>query len=274
MPSPLATRIKYSALGRLATLPRRARIGFGATAAQGLAVLRWLARSREWANFSYDYTEQGLEAVVCALALLGGVSREVVRGYADELLGDAAFSARYRQRVRETRLRYTSDPQLRYGRCLTNYLLVRVSGARFVFEAGTERGLSTWAMVRALQRAGHAPGAASIVTVDIAADRGELLEGDEGGYVTRVTGDSVAVLGATERPIDLFLHDTTNDEAHSRAQFAALAGRLAPGGWVHSAWFSPAFVAFCDRKSLRCLEYVEQPQGHWYPGRRCAIARA
>ncbi len=35
-------------------------------------MLRWLATSREWANFSYDLTPEGVDAVACAIAVLDG----------------------------------------------------------------------------------------------------------------------------------------------------------------------------------------------------------
>lgn len=273
LPGPrLAERVKYSALGRWAALPLRARIGLGAVAGQLGRVARWLVHSREWANYSYDYEPEGLAAVASAIAVITGTPVQRVRAHADELIGDVDFAARYRQRVTETRLRHICDPTLHYGRCLVNYMLVRASGARVVFEAGTDRGLSTWAMCRALQRApaGAAPGL--IVTVDIRSDRGEMLEGDEGGLVRRLTGDSVELLAGMERPIDLFLHDTVNDPAHTRAQLAALAPRLAAGGIVHSAWFTREFVDFCDAQGLSALEYVERPRAHWHPGRRCGLA--
>lgn len=267
----LVERVKYSPLGRWAALPLRARIGLGAVAGELVRVARWLVHSREWANFSYDYEPEGLAAVASAIAIVTGTPVQRVRAYADELTGDAAFAERYRQRVTETRLRHICDPTLHYGRCLVNYMLVRASGARVVFEAGTDRGLSTWAMCRALQRApGGSP--ALIVTVDIRADRGEMLDGDEGGLVRRITGDSLQALAAMERPIDLFLHDTVNDPAHMRAQLAAVAPRLAPAGIVHSAWFTREFVAFCEAEGLLALEYVERPRDHWHPGRRCGLA--
>ncbi len=274
MGSRWVTRIKYSPLSRLAALPMRARLGLGATARHAGAVLRWLATSREWANFSYDLTPQGVDAVACAISVLGERPLEEVRGWADDLKRDTVFAARYAERVRGTRLRHITDPELRYGRCLVRYLLVRAAEPQLVFEAGTDRGLSTWAMVRALQHAGLAPGRSRIVTVDLAKDRGELLDGDEGGYVQRLVGDSVQRLCELDAPVDLFVHDTTSDEAHMRAQLAALAPRLAPGGWLHSAWFTTPFVEHCQRHGLRVLQYAEQPRGHWYPGSRCGIARA
>jgi predicted O-methyltransferase YrrM len=276
MKARLVERLKYSRLSRLAALPLRLRVSLGPLAVQAARTLRWLLRSREWANFNGDYEPAGLEAVVCALAELSGRSRNEVRGYAQEIHDDAAFAQRYHQRARETRLRHSCDRQLHYGRFVVNYMMVRASGARVVFEAGTDRGLGSWALCRALQRNAASAGAASpplLITVDIRADRGDFLDGDEGGLVRRRVGDSVAVLRDTPEPIDLFLHDTVNDPAHSRAQFDALAERLAPQAYVHSCWFSAEFVAFCDQHDLRCLEYVEQLRDHWYAGGHCGMAR-
>lgn len=274
MSSPFTQRIKYSPLSRLAALPLRTRIALSSTGGHAWAVLRWLIRSREWANFSYDFTPQGLDAVACAIAVLAGCTPAQVRRWADELRQDRVFADRYAERLRHSRLAYTSDPTLHYGRCLVRYLLVRAARPRLTFEAGTERGLSTWAMVRALQHEGLVAGAASIVTVDIAEDRGEFLDGDEGGLVERHVGDSVALLRTSAVPIDLFIHDTINDAAHTEAQLAAIAPRLASGAWLHSAWFSRPFVDFCEQRHWPVLMYAEQPADHWYPGSRCGLARA
>lgn len=275
MKARLVERIKYSRLSRLAALPLRLRVGLRPLWVQAVRTLIWLVRSREWANFNCDYEPEGLEAVVCALAELSRLSRAEVRGFAQEIRSDAEFARRYHQRVRDTRLRHSCDEQLRYGRFVVNYMMVRASGARVVFEAGTDRGLGSWAICRALQRnAGTGGGgrAPLLITVDVRPDRGEFLDGDEGGLVRRLQGDSVAALLATPEPIDLFLHDTVNDPAHSRAQFAALASRLAPQGMVHSCWFSAEFIAFCDERGLRSLEYVERVRNHWYAGGRCGMA--
>lgn len=265
-------RIKYSALGRWATLPLRARAMLHAPPARWGVALRLLVQSREWTNFSYDYEPEGLAAIVAAISMLTGCRPATLRSYAEELRNDKVFAERYRQRVTQTRLRYICDPQLRFGRCLVNYLLVRASGARVIFEAGTDRGLSTLAMARALVHAGTGGAGAVIVTVDTAADRGEFLEGDEGGLVQRLVGDSVQALRSFDRPIELFLHDTVNDATHTREQLSTLRGRLAARAIVHSAWFGKEFVAFCEEAGLQGIEYVERPKQHFYVGRRCGLA--
>lgn len=272
MSSRLTDRIKYSPFSRLAALPMRLRTGFVPLFRQAGQVLRWLLHSREWANFSYDYGPVGLQAIICVLAELTGRSHADLRGFAQELKSDTVFADRYRQRVAQTRLRWTTDPQLRFGRCMVNYMLVRASGARVIFEAGTERGLSTWAMCRALQRNGAGAGSQKIYTVDIQADRGGFLDGDEGGLVHCLVGDSVATLRGISGPIHLFLHDTVNEAAHTRAQLAALAPRLVPGSLLHACWFSAELAEFCEQQGMRALEYAEQVKDHWYPGARAALA--
>ena len=272
MSSRIAERIKYSPLSRLAAMPMRLRTGFAPLFRQTGQVLRWLLQSREWANFSYDYEPVGLQSIICLLAELTGRSHAELRGFAQELKSDAVFADRYHQRVAQTRLRWTTDPQLRFGRCLVNYMLVRASGARLIFEAGTERGLSTWAMCRALQRNGAGGGPQKIYSVDIQPDRGGFLDGDEGGLVQCLVGDSVATLRGISGPIHLFLHDTVNEAAHTRAQLAALAPRLVPGSLLHACWFSAELAEFCEQQGMRALAYAEQVQDHWYPGARAALA--
>jgi predicted O-methyltransferase YrrM len=260
-------RIKYSPLGRLAILPMRARTALAPWLTQGGLSLSWLVRSREWANFSYDFEPEGLQAVLHAIHTLTNHPLSELGAYAEQLKNDSVFAARYHQRLASTRLRWTSDRQLHLGRCLVNYLLVRVLRPTLIFEAGTERGLSTWAMCRALEHNGQTAMTARIITVDIGSDRGEFLEGTENGRVQRLVGDSLAALREVTEPIQLFLHDTTNDQQHTREQLQTLAPKLAIGGVVHSCWFSLAFA-----HGLRGLEYVERPQRHWYPGRRCGLA--
>jgi hypothetical protein len=274
-PSSWSELIKYSAISRIAALPLRARIAGGPLWRQMVLTVRWLWQSREWANFSVEYEPEGLQAALCVLAQVTGRSLAELRVFAAELTNDEVFAERYRQRVRHTRLRYTCDPDLRYGRCLVHYVLVRATDVRVIFEAGTDRGLSSWAMCRALQRNAEETTTGArplLITVDIAADRGELLDGDEGGVVRRLVGDSVEALENTPECIELFLHDTTSEPLHTRAQMRALAPRLARKAWLHSCWFSLEILSFCETEGLKCLEYVERPRLHWYRGGRCAMA--
>lgn len=110
------------------------------------------------------------------------------------------------------------------------------------------------------------------MTVDLASDRGDMLDGDEQGLVTRLTGDSVARLAAFERSIEFFIHDTLDEPRHMSAQLEALAPHLAPNAIVHTSWFTQEFVDFCERSGLTYLEVADRPLDHWYRGSRYGLA--
>ena len=270
----LVEALKYSPLSRIATLPMRARAALPQWARNTVHTFRWLVGAREWANFDYDYDPLGVLACAGAIGTMTGVGSRMVRGFASELKADDTFAARCRQRVTSTRLRHVTDRRLHFGHPLFFYLVVRAIKPRVVFEAGTDKGLGSLAICRALARNRAEGHAGRLITIDIASDRGDFLEGDEGGLVTRLSGDSVAALKTIGTPIDFFIHETVNHPDHTRAQFAALKPCLAPGALLHTAWFNTEFVEFCESLDFDCLEVVERPLNHWYPGRRMGLARA
>ena len=262
-------KIKYSRLSRVATLPIR--IGSVTYSARQLArAIVYLVRGREWTNLSYDLAPDNVSGFSAAIGLAAGVSPALVRGYASELRADEEFAQRYHQRVTGTRLRYVLEPRLRLSKCLIYYMLVRANQPQFVVEAGTAYGLGSLAICRALARnaAEGAPG--KLVTIDIASDRGDFLDGDEGGLVTQLTGDSVATIATLDSNIDLFIHDTY--PGHMREQFAALEPKLTKDAVVVTVWFVEEFILFCERLGWPYLEIAERPLDHWYPGGRYGIA--
>jgi hypothetical protein len=264
--------IKYSPVSRLATLPLRARAAVPPVAKSGLHALRWIFRSREISEHGYDYDPLGILSLAAAASLMTGVSPETARGFAAELLADGDFVDRYVRRVRSTRLKYTLDRRVPFGKSLFFYVLVRSARPRLIFEAGTLNGSGSLAMSRALLRNAKEGSPGRILTVDSRLDRGELLEGDEGGLVTRLCGDSVELLLAMNNPIDFFIHDTTNLAAHTIAQFSALEQHLAPGAVVLTSWFGQEFADFCERNSLAYIEVSPRPADTWYTGSRHGLA--
>ena len=154
----------------------------------------------------------------------------------------------------------------RQGKCLFNYVLVRASGARRVFEAGTENGLSSYAICLALARNANEPITSPpegssvpyrLITVDLFNDRGLYLIGNEEGLVERLVGDSVAHLMSVKEPLDLFIHDTVNEGGHTRAQLSAAIKVLAPGGIIHTSWFNEVFTRCCEEHGLAYLPVNE-----------------
>lgn len=232
----------------------------------------WLARSREFTNFTYHYTEAGLAVAVETVALITGLPIAYVTTLASELLEDQEFRAQLERQLRFGAYASAADPQVRYGRRIVQYLLARATRPRFVVEAGTDRGLGACVIALALRRNAAEGYPGRLLALDIREDRGLLLGDGYGDVASLRIGDSVEYLRQSSERIDLFIHDTTPDAAHEVDQFSVLATRLSPRGLVTSSWYTPEFLALAKRTNRRLLVLPEFPSDHWYPGSRLPIA--
>jgi hypothetical protein len=272
--TPLSYRVKYSPISRLATFPMRAQQALTPWLLHSARVLRYVIGSREWSDARYDHESIGIASMAAALSLITRVDASVIRGYAHELCSDSVYGERFRDRLAHTRLRYISDPELHLGKGLFYYMLVRASKAKLVFEAGTDKGFGAFAICRALIRNASEGTDGHLVTVDIKIDRGDMLDGDEAGLVTRLTGDSLEAIAAFDRRVELFIHDTTSEAGHMQSQLESLPPHLAPGAIIYTTWFTQTFVDFCERSGLSYLEVADKPLNHWYRGSRYGLAWA
>lgn len=274
MPLDIKESLKYSPLSRILTLPKRASDSVPYLSRKAWRVLTWTLSAREYINYSYDYEEHGVHALAAAIGSLTGVPPEEVRAYANEIRGDETFRARHADRMSRHPVRHICQPDLHFGKSMLYYALTRACRPKVIFEAGTERGLGAYAVCRALARNATEGHVGHLYTIDIDTQRGEFLDGDEGGLVTRLTGDSVETLRAFDKPIDCFIHDTISAPDHCRAQYAAVGPKLSPGAMIFSVYFEPEFRAFCERNRFPHFEYIESPRDHWFRGRNCGFARA
>lgn len=175
---------------RPASMPHRVRAAVPSVAGGDLHALRWILRSREISEPGQDCEPIGILSLAAA-SLMTGVPAATARGYAAEPPADRDFADRDLRRVRSTRVQYTLDRRVQLGKRLFFYVLVRCARPRLIVEAGALNGSGSLAMSRALLLDAKAGSPGRIVTIDCRQDRGELLDGDEGGLVTRPGGDSI-----------------------------------------------------------------------------------
>ena len=92
--------------------------------------------------------------------------------------------------------------------------------------------------------------------------------------VDLVIGDSIASIGALDRPVDLFLHDSDHSRAHEKREFDAVEPKLAPG--AHPA-HRQRHQHQCARRARRAHRPAVprlpgEPANHWYPGDGIGVA--
>lgn len=264
-------KIKDSGLGRWLLMPSRLRTAFTNGQPTLGSRLSWLFRSRETANFTYETTELGKRHLADFVALVTGSAPEDCLGYVRELTGDKAFWNFVRERTLAGPWRHSSDSAGGPAKRYLYYAFARALKPRLIVEAGMDKGLGTCILNLAARKNNAEGSTCEVIGLDQDLER-VFLAGEP--WVPRESlriGDSPALIAEMGQPIDLFIHDTTNDPAHEWQQFAALENALAANGIVISAWHTEALRGFADRTGRMCLMFQDSPLDHWYPGSKLGV---
>ncbi|MFM8856998.1 MAG: class I SAM-dependent methyltransferase, partial [Actinomycetota bacterium] len=103
----------------------------------------------------------------------------------DELLQDQALRKHVETATRTSVRRGLADTEVRFGRRVGWYALVRAMKPGHVVETGTDKGLGSLVIAAALLRNGRG----SLTTIDINPQAGYLLAHPYSDVVDRVVGD-------------------------------------------------------------------------------------
>jgi predicted O-methyltransferase YrrM len=260
----LRRRVARTRLAPLAAFPVRLSSVVGHNARTAGRSARWLVRSREHTNYTYDLTERNLEHLAWWVGLVTGEPVERARGWIAEANEDAELRDHVRRTTAASSRRGLADTDVRFGRRLGWYALVRALRPERVIETGTDKGLGSVVIAAALLR----NGTGRLSTLDINPESGYLIAGPYAGVVDRLVGDSVELLAADPEPVDVFLHDSLHTFEYETAELAAVEPRLSERAVVLSdnAHESDALAVWAEKSGRQFSFFAEQPQAHWYPG--------
>ena len=267
--SSLRRRISRSRLAPFAAFPKR----MAKVARHDARVIadsaRWLVRSREHHNYTYDLTDLNREHLAWFVAMVCGTPVDQVRGYLAEIAGDEALREHIRAATLASPRRGLADATPRYGRRVGWYAMVRAVKPGLVVESGVDKGLGTVVLATALLRNADEGHPGRVTGIDINPEAGYLVRtGAWSTVVDLVYADSLATIDGLDQPVDLFLHDSDHSVAHERREFAAIEPKLAPGAILLTDNVTKTSVlpTHAERTGRQFLAFTERPSRHWYPG--------
>lgn len=248
----------------MAALPERIRLVSRYDAKIIRQSARWLLRSREHTNLTYDLTPLSYEHLAWMVAEITGDSILSIKEYIEELHRDTDLALHITDATRRSKRWRLADPVPRYGRRAGSYALARALQPEHVVETGTDKGLGTCVIAAALLRNGHG----RLTTIDINPDAGCLI-GDQYAKVVDVEiGDSTTILPRLGKPIDLFFHDVHYSAEQERAEYDAIEA-LASDNTVlvsSNAEMTNELAQWAQVRGRQFLYFHELPADHWYPG--------
>jgi predicted O-methyltransferase YrrM len=267
--------VSRSRLAPLALFPRRAMRVARHDARVVAASARWLVRSREHHNYTYDLTALNTDHLAWFVSAVCDAPVREVRGYLRELADDEALRSHVLSATAASARRGLADREVRFGRRIGWYAIVRALKPAHVVETGVDKGLGTLVLAAALRRneADGRPG--RVTAVDINPEAGFLVRtGPWADLVDLVVGDSVATIAGLDRPVDLFLHDSNHSVEHEKREFATVESHLAPGALLltDNAARTKVLSQYAERTGRRFLAFTERPARHWYPGDGLGVA--
>ncbi|WBB70631.1 class I SAM-dependent methyltransferase [Micromonospora sp. WMMD812] len=236
---------------------------------------RWLVTSREHHNYTYDLTKLSRQHLAWFVSVVCDVPVKQVRGYFAEIESDEALRAHIEQTTAAAARRGLADRRVRYARRIGWYAIVRATRPTHVVETGVDKGLGSCVLASALLRNAAEGQPGRLSALDINPEAGYLVRsGRWSEVVDLVIGDSIASIGAFDRPVDLFLHDSDHSREHEKREFDAVEPKLAPGAMLltDNVTTTNVLAEHAERTDRRFLAYRETPANHWYRGDGIGVA--
>jgi len=234
---------------------------------------RWLIRSREHSNFTYNLTESSKRCLADVVSIATGVDWTTAAGYISEFEEEFdSLDAHCRQILSDGADRYLTDPGAKPGRRLAYYALVRALKPRVVVEAGAARGLGTCIVAAALRRNAAEGRPGKVHAVDVEATAGALIRVPYQTFADLSISDSEGFLRQFPAPVDLFIYDIVNEAEFELRQYRAIEKQLGGRSVLLSVWTTGALREFAGQTGRHHVTFRDEPADHWHPGCRIAIA--
>lgn len=114
--------------------------------------VRWLRKSRETTNFTYDLTAKNKEYLSCMMSVVTGIPVEELDGYIREIEEDRKIQVHVATITAASDLSFKADAEARFHKRIGWYALARAIKPKVIVETGVDKGLGSVVLCSALLR--------------------------------------------------------------------------------------------------------------------------
>jgi len=228
-----------------------------------LKSLSWLIKTEEFTNYMYEISAINRNQMIGAVSQISKLPISEVEEYFIELETDFEFADQLKEKGEKLKRRYELIFPIPYARRIVWYALVRIFKPNVVVESGTEKGLGSLIINRALER----NRIGQLYTLDIDIYAGSLFDAQDKEKINLVIGDSIESIGRISE-IDFFIQDSNHSMNHEILELNALEKQLCKNSIVISdnAHDSNALFEWSKKMERNYLFVNEQSKKHWYSG--------
>ncbi len=231
-------------------------------------ILKWGFQSREDTNFTYHLAPENLQYLAAMISVITGVSHATVLTYFEEIEGDQALKSTIQEARNQSAFKQFADREVRFGRRLGWYAMMRICKPKVVIETGVDKGLGAVLLCAALLRNREEGFPGRYYGTDINPAAGYLLTGPYKEVGEILYGDSIESLSRFQEKIDLFINDSDHSTEYEYREYQTIRPLLKEDSVILSdnAECSDKLAQFALETGRHFLFFQEVPADHWYPG--------
>jgi predicted O-methyltransferase YrrM len=207
--------------------------------------------------------------MIGAVSSLTGASIIEVEKYFIEFETDKEFFLELNTKAKNIKRQNELTFPILCGRRIVWYCLIRITRPRTVVETGTEKGLGSLIIQRALDM----NNSGKLFSLDIDEYAGSLFDSKDKERISLQIGDSIESIRNLNE-IDFFIHDSDHSAAHEKKELEAIETHLSSNAIVLSdnSHITDELYNWSIKMGRKYLFIKEIPKDHWYGGAGVGIS--
>ncbi|PIR60143.1 MAG: class I SAM-dependent methyltransferase [Candidatus Pacebacteria bacterium CG10_big_fil_rev_8_21_14_0_10_44_54] len=239
-----------------------------------LNLLKWLVVSKEDTNLTYDLTELNLKYIAAAISHLTAVDEKIIRKYFLELLTDKSLQNFVKNKIHASEFKSISDENVKFGRRIAWYAIVRAAKPKVIVESGVDKGLGSVVLCSALLKNKAEGFEGRYFGTEIVPEYGFLLRSPYSKVGEILFGDSITTLKKFKKKINIFINDSDHSTSYEYLEYLAIEKLLTDNSLIlgDNSHVSDSLWRFSQKSKREFIFLPEWPKDHWYPGAGVGIS--
>jgi len=253
---------------RLIFIPIRFKRGLNYVIPNLFNLFVWTFDSKETTNYTYHLWDMNIKYLASFISEATNTPYETVMTYFKEIQEDKKLTAHLQELNKKSDLNYKSDYEIRFGRRIGWYALVRILKPKIVIETGVDKGLGSCVITAALLRNAEENLPGEYFGTDINPKAGYLLQGEYAKMGKILYGDSIESLKKFEHKIDIFINDSDHSSEYEAQEYEVINPKMNPKGIIigDNAHGNSKLLEFCLKTNRKFCFFKEHPKNHFFSG--------
>ena len=233
----------------------------------------WALLQTEISNYYYEITPRNRKDLAFLISHILEKPLIEIEGYLTEIENDLAIQnilVDFRNSNKKMR-----DSNLKLGRRIGWYAIVRAFKPQIVLETGVHHGVGSLVLTAALKKNISEGFPGEYIGTDISTSAGVLLTEPYSSFGKILYGDSIESLKNfhTEK-IDLFINDSDHSGEYEYLEYLTIIDKLSPRGIIlgDNAHATDSLRKFSEENDRRFVFFKEEPFQHFYNGAGIGIS--